>query len=128
MVVSRCFVLLYVQSLFARIRARVRFFTMRKMRFEMMQRQDNLPRSGISHSSLSRGWLSWFGLGNSKQTDDFVMFDDDASMQSALLWSKNGSQPSSEDYLEFLPDHERSLANYTSGVALPAPPADRTDY
>lgn len=93
-----------------------------------MKQQGNIPRSGISQSSQSEGWLSWFGLGKSKRTDDFVMFDDNTSMQSALLWSKNGSQPSSEDYLEFLPDHERLLANYTSGVALPAPPVDRTDY
>mmetsp|Transcript_31575 Transcript_31575/g.65411 ORF Transcript_31575/g.65411 Transcript_31575/m.65411 type:complete len:317 (+) Transcript_31575:234-1184(+) len=105
-----------------------RFFTMRRMRQQIMQQQDNIPRSGISQPSKYEGWLSWFGLGNSKRTDDFVMFDDDTSLRSALLWSKNGSQPSSEDYLEFLPDHEISLANYTSGVALPAPPADRTDY
>ena len=56
------------------------------------------------------------------------MFDDNASMESALLWSKDGGQPSSDDYLEFVPDHERGLANYTSNVALPLPPEDKMDY
>jgi len=83
-----------------------------------------------STSSTSSTWrfLSWCGLAKKKRSDDFVMFDDNASMESALLWSKDGGQPSSDDYLEFVPDHERGLANYTSNVALPLPPEDKMDY
>mmetsp|Transcript_4103 Transcript_4103/g.10426 ORF Transcript_4103/g.10426 Transcript_4103/m.10426 type:complete len:320 (-) Transcript_4103:101-1060(-) len=72
--------------------------------------------------------LSMFGLSKKKKTDDFVVFDDSASMESALLWSKNGSQPTSDDYLEFVPEHERQLADFHSNVALPTPPEDQVDY
>ena len=72
--------------------------------------------------------LSMFGLSKKKKTDDFVVFDDSASMESALLWSKNGSQPTSDDYLEFVPEHERQLADFHSNVALPTPPEDLVDY
>jgi len=72
--------------------------------------------------------LSMFGLSKKKKTDDFVVFDDSASMESALLWSKNGSQPTSDDYLEFVPEHERQLADFHSNVALPTPPEDPVDY
>ena len=63
-----------------------------------------------------------------KKTDDFVMFDDNASMESSLLWSKNGAQATSDDYLEFVPEHERGLASFTSNVALPVPQPDKYDY
>lgn len=56
------------------------------------------------------------------------MFDDNASMESALLWSKDGGQPSSDDYLEFVPEHERGLASYASNAVMPLPPEDKTDY
>lgn len=81
-----------------------------------------------SSQSWSNWFLSFFGLAKRKKTDDFVMFDDNASMESSLLWSKNGAQPTSEDYLEFVPEHERGLSNFHSTVGLPTPPADRMDY
>ena len=88
-----------------------------------------LGRSVVKQSSRSRNWFSsWFGFATRKKSEDFVMFDDNASMESALLWSRDGSQPTSEDYLEFVPEHERGLVSYTSSVPLPMPPADRTDY
>lgn len=84
----------------------------------------------ISTGSSSSSWniLSWVGLAKKKRTEDFVMFDDNASMESALLWSRDGGQPSSDDYLQFVPEHERTLSNYTSSVALPLPPEDKIDY
>lgn len=99
---------------------------MKSLRKEMVNDNAPLRRSA---STNSQGWFSsFFGFGKKKRSEDFVMFDDNASMESALLWSKNGAQPSSEDYLEFVPEHERSLASHTSNVALPTPPADRVDY
>lgn len=93
-------------------------------------------KSGSTRSTAStasdvgswQGFLNWFGISKKKRSDDFVMFDDNASLESALLWSKDGGQPSSDDYLEFIPGHERGLANYTSNVALPLPPEDKMDY
>lgn len=87
-----------------------------------------LTRSSSDSSERCCGILSFFGLTKRKKTDDFVMFDDNASMESSLLWSKNGAQATSDDYLEFVPEHERGLANFTSNVALPIPQPDRTDY
>ena len=86
------------------------------------------PHSGSTSDSKWNKFLSWFGLAKRKKTDDFVVFDDNASMESSLLWSKNGAQPTSDDYLEFVPEHERGLADFTSNVALPTPPEDRVDY
>mmetsp|Transcript_13179 Transcript_13179/g.21474 ORF Transcript_13179/g.21474 Transcript_13179/m.21474 type:complete len:321 (-) Transcript_13179:70-1032(-) len=86
------------------------------------------PLSGSTSDSKWNKFLSWFGLAKRKKTDDFVVFDDNASMESSLLWSKNGAQPTSDDYLEFVPEHERGLADFTSNVALPTPPEDRVDY
>lgn len=87
-----------------------------------------LTRSSSDSSDRCCGILSFFGLTKRKKTDDFVMFDDNASMESSLLWSKNGAQATSDDYLEFVPEHERGLASFTSNVALPIPQPDRTDY
>ncbi|KAL7526371.1 hypothetical protein ACHAXR_001455 [Thalassiosira sp. AJA248-18] len=73
-------------------------------------------------------FLSLFGLAKRKKTDDFVVFDDNASLESSLLWSKDGAQPTSEDYLEFVPEHERGLEDFSSKVSMPTPPEDRVDY
>jgi hypothetical protein len=112
-----------------------RFFAMRKIRTGLLRNDPSdrvAPLMGRSisteASSRSKGFLSWLGLTKRKKCEDFVMFDDNASMESSLLWSGNGGQPSSDDYLEFVPEHERGLANYTSNVALPTPPEDRVDY
>lgn len=110
-------------------------FTTIITRAQLLQ-QDSLRRSGGSARSTStgsdssslKGFMSWLGLSKKKRSEDFVMFDDNASMESSLLWSKDGGQPSADDFLEFVPEHERGLANYTSNVALPLPPPDRTDY
>jgi hypothetical protein len=56
------------------------------------------------------------------------VFDDDSSLESALLWSKNAAQPTAEDYLEFMPEHEKRISNFASSVKLPKPPEDRFDY
>ncbi|KAL7483389.1 hypothetical protein ACHAW6_009040 [Cyclotella cf. meneghiniana] len=113
----------------------MRIFTTSITRAQLIQ-QDSLRRSGGSARSTStgsdssslKGFMSWLGLSKKKRTEDFVMFDDNASMESSLLWSKDGGQPSADDFLEFVPEHERGLANYTSNVALPLPPPDKTDY
>lgn len=104
-----------------------RGYAMWKMKDTMSDgRVAPLSRSG-SDSKCS--WCpSWLGFSKRKKTDDFVMFDDNASMESSLLWSKNGSQPTSDDYLEFVPEHERGLENFHSKVSLPTPPEDRVDY
>ncbi|KAL3804387.1 hypothetical protein HJC23_011315 [Cyclotella cryptica] len=113
----------------------LRIFTTSITRTRLLQ-QDALSRAGGSARSMStgsdssslKGFMSWLGLSKKKRSEDFVMFDDNASMESSLLWSKDGGQPSADDYLEFVPEHERGLANYTSNVSLPLPPADKTDY
>jgi len=113
----------------------LRIFTTSITRAKLL-RQDSLRRAGGSARSMStgsdssslKGFMSWLGFSKKKRSEDFVMFDDNASMESALLWSKDGGQPSADDYLEFVPEHERGLANYTSNVALPLPPPDKTDY
>lgn len=100
------------------------------MRETMLQQDGQAPRrTSPSSSSSCCPCLSWLGLSKKRKTDDFVVFDDDASLESSLLWSKEGTQPSSEDYLEFVPEHERGLADYTSSVTLPEPKFDdRMDY
>jgi hypothetical protein len=81
-----------------------------------------------STSVSNRNWFfSMFGLTKRKKTDDFVVFDDNASMESSLLWSENRAQPACDDYLEFVQEHERKLSDF-SNVALLKPPEDRTDY
>ena len=82
--------------------------------------------SGSSKAGCCERCLSFFGLSKRKKTDDFVVFDDNASMESSLLWSKN--EATSDDYLEFVPEHERGLANFATSVGLPRPPEDRVDY
>lgn len=98
---------------------------------ETMLQQGGRATRRMSPSSSS-SWcpcLSWLGLSKKRKTDDFVVFDDDASLESSLLWSKEGTQPASEDYLDFVPEHERGLADYTSSVTLPEPKFDdRMDY
>jgi len=85
-------------------------------------------RSSSSSNGCCDGLLSMLGLSKRKRTDDFVVFDDNASLESSLLWSKDAAQPASDDYLEFVPEHERGLATFTSNVDMPRPPEDRTDY
>jgi len=84
-------------------------------------------RKSTSESVCNR-FLSFFGLGKKKKIDDLVVFDENASLDQSLLWSKNGPGPTSNDYLEFVPEHERALTEYTSSLDLPTPPADRVDY
>lgn len=87
------------------------------------------PSTGRSSGGSRMDWfLSLFGLAKRKKTDDFVVFDDNASLESSLLWSKDGAQPTSEDYLEFVPEHERGLEDFSSKVSMPTPPEDRVDY
>jgi hypothetical protein len=82
-----------------------------------------------SGNKKSNNWfLSLFGIAKRKKVDDMIMFHDDTSMEAPLLWSSNQrTEPSADDYLNFIPQHERSIANY-SHVELPLPPVDRTDY
>ena len=97
--------------------------------------KDTLPEQVARVAPLSRStsvpkrnwFLSFLGLAKRKKTDDFVVFDDNASMESSLLWSQNRAQPTSDDYLEFVHEHERRLSDF-SYVSLPKPPEDRTDY
>jgi len=107
-----------------------RTITMWSLRETMLQRDGHgARRMSPSSSSSCCPCLSWLGLSKKRKTDDFVVFDDDASLESSLLWSKEGTQPSSEDYLDFVPEHERGLADYTSNVNLPEPKFDdRMDY
>lgn len=85
------------------------------------------PLSGSRGVRQQRSLLSLLGLAKRKRTDDFVVFDDNASMESSLLWSQNRAQPTSDDYLEFVHEHERRISDF-SHVSLPKPPEDRTDY
>ena len=82
-----------------------------------------------SGNKKSNNWfLSLFGIAKRKKVDDMIMFHDNTSMEAPLLWSSNQrTEPSADDYLNFIPQHERSIANY-SHVELPLPPVDRTDY
>jgi hypothetical protein len=85
------------------------------------------PLSRSTRVSKRNWFLSLLGLAKRKKIDDFVVFDDNASMESSLLWSENRAQPTSDDYLEFVHEHERRLSDF-SHVSLPKPPEDRTDY
>lgn len=81
-----------------------------------------------SNSDSKCNWLfSLFGLKKEKKIDDFVVFDDNTSMERSLMWSGDDASMQ-EDYLEFIPDHERGLTDFAETVPLPAPPKDRTDY
>mmetsp|Transcript_21682 Transcript_21682/g.35249 ORF Transcript_21682/g.35249 Transcript_21682/m.35249 type:complete len:152 (+) Transcript_21682:108-563(+) len=81
------------------------------------------------NESLCTKLMSMLGFGGKrKRTDDLIMFGENASMESSLLWSEDGTQPTSDDYLEFVPEHERSLSEFATKVALPKPQEDRTDY
>lgn len=93
------------------------------------------PTSTLSKSRKSASsncwnkFLSMIGLAKQKKIDDFVVFDvdDNTSIERSLLWSsEDGSKP--EDYLEFIPEHERGLTDFAETLALPEPPKDRTDY
>jgi hypothetical protein len=85
------------------------------------------PHSRSTSASKPNWFLSLFGLTKRKKTDDFVVFDNNASMESPLLWSQDRAQPASGDYLDFISNHERGLADF-SKVPLPYPPEDNTDY
>ena len=90
--------------------------------------QSHRSSSGSKKSSSNNWFLSLFGLTKRKKVDDMIMFHDNPSMEAPLLWSTNQrTEPSVDDYLNFIPQHERSIANY-SHVELPLPPVDRTDY
>jgi len=80
------------------------------------------------NESKCNWFLSLFGAGKRKKTDDFVVFDENATMEDSLLWSQDGTVPSSDDYLEFVPEHERKLEEFTTSVTLPKPPEDKMDY
>ncbi len=107
-----------------------RFWQMRTMRVRMLaEGHGSVSRRDSQESSkLSWLWCACLCPKKRKKTDDFVLFDDESSLESALLWSKNGTQPTSEDYLEFMPEHEKGLSNFAQSAKLPKPPADRFDY
>ena len=85
------------------------------------------PHSRSTSVSKPNWFLALLGLAKRKKTDDFVMFDDNASMESSLLWSHNRAQPTSDDYLEFVQEHERRLSDF-SNVLQPKPPEEMMDY
>jgi hypothetical protein len=91
--------------------------------------QSHRSSSGRNKKSSTNNWfLSLFGLTKRKKVDDMIMFHDNPSMEAPLLWSTDPrTEPSVDDYLNFIPQHEHSIANY-SHVELPLPPVDRTDY
>ena len=62
--------------------------------------------------------------------DDFVAFSDASdSLESSLLWSTEVGRPAAEDYLEFIPEHERRLAGDYTSVKLSVPPrVENADY
>eukprot|EP00577_Skeletonema_sp_RCC1716_P020282 CAMPEP_0113404992 /NCGR_PEP_ID=MMETSP0013_2-20120614/18702_1 /TAXON_ID=2843 ORGANISM="Skeletonema costatum, Strain 1716" /NCGR_SAMPLE_ID=MMETSP0013_2 /ASSEMBLY_ACC=CAM_ASM_000158 /LENGTH=318 /DNA_ID=CAMNT_0000290665 /DNA_START=23 /DNA_END=979 /DNA_ORIENTATION=+ /assembly_acc=CAM_ASM_000158 len=108
-----------------------RFWEMRTMRVRMLAEGHGLrvsPQGAQESSKLSWLWCACLCPKKRKKTDDFVLFDDDSSLESALLWSKNGTQPTAEDYLEFMPEHEKGLSNFAASAKLPKPPVDRFDY
>jgi len=88
----------------------------------------HLDSISVNSDTQPKHWLlSWLGIVKKKRTDDLVVFDDNSSLESALLWSNDG-EPCPEDYLVFVPEHEKSLTNFTASISLPAPPEDKTDY
>jgi hypothetical protein len=106
-----------------------RFMEMRRIRVRMLAEGYGSKVSPYQESSTF-SWLCCSCLcpKKRKKTDDFVVFDDDSSLESALLWSKNGTQPTPDDYLEFMPEHEKGLSNFAQSARLPKPPVDRFDY
>lgn len=85
-------------------------------------------RSSGSKKKANNWFLSLFGRTKRKKVDDMIMFHDNTSIEAPLLWSSDQrTEPSADDYLNFIPQHEKRIANY-SHVELPLPPADRTDY
>ncbi|KAL7434798.1 hypothetical protein ACHAXM_004266 [Skeletonema potamos] len=103
-----------------------RFMEMRTMRVRMLaEGHGSRVPYGSQESPI---WCTCLCPKKRKKTDDFVIFDDDSSLESSLLWSKNGTQPTSEDYLEFMPEHEKGLSNFANSAKLPKPPVDRFDY
>jgi len=108
-----------------------RFMEMRRIRVRMLAEgygSKVSPPGPQESSKFSWLWCSCLCPKKRKKTDDFVIFDDDSSLESALLWSKNGTQPTSEDYLEFMPEHEKGLSSFAQSAKLPRPPVDRFDY
>ena len=86
------------------------------------------PYGTEESSKISWLWCTCLFPKKRKKTDDFLLFDDESSLESALLWSKNGSGPTAEDYLEFVPEHETGISNFAYNTKLPKPPVDRFDY
>ena len=79
--------------------------------------------------------LAWCGFTPHNKTDDFVTFDDDSSTTQPLLWSLlwseggGGERPMrADDYLEFVPEHERDLVESALNRSLPRPAEVRCDY
>ena len=73
-------------------------------------------------------FLSLFGIKKQSKVDDFIVFDGNSSMEQSLLWTKNGNQPTADDYLEFVSEHERGLVDHASNLTVPKPPEDKCDY
>ena len=95
----------------------------------MIRCQHNLWRHYPDQEDPTKqnGFL-FFGLVKRKQVDSMVVFDDKTSMESSLLWSSNSrTKPSTEEYLDLIPQHKRGIANYAN-VQLLIPPVDRMDY
>ena len=92
------------------------------------RRTSHLDSISVNSDTQPRNWLlAWLGIVKKKRTDDLVLFDDNSSLDSALLWSHDGD-PRPDDYLVFVPEHERRLTDFTSTISLPMPPEDRMDY
>jgi len=72
--------------------------------------------------------LGWFGLERRRRVDDLVILDDNSGLERSLLWSEGGDRPQADDYLEFVPEHERGLMETASNASMPKPPEDRYDY
>ena len=95
------------------------------------RRTSHLDSISVNSDTQPRNWLlAWLGIVKKKRTDDLVLFDDNSSLDSALLWSHDGD-PRPDDYLVMispLAEHERRLTDFTSTISLPMPPEDRMDY
>lgn len=88
---------------------------------------ESKPRGRCCPSPFA--WLlAWCGLERRKRVDDFVVFDDDAALERSLLWSQEGGHPPAEEYLKFVPGHERDLTEHAANLVLPKPAEDRYDY
>lgn len=105
-----------------------RFFAVKEIRRGMVEADS---RQEAPQSSQSQN--SWFGsmfgfTRKQKSSEGLVTFDDNASLQSALL-TQRGSQHASEHYLAFVPEYEGRLADASQNISLPRPSiADRSDY